>query len=315
MNDQDKIYIVAVSGGVDSVSLLDILVGWQKPKSKKQEPQSQMINDKSPISHLPIPNYQLIVAHFDHGIRPESARDMELVRDLATQYSLKFETKRVELGPNASENSARIERYSFLNDLAGKYNGQIITAHHQDDVIETAIINLIRGTNRRGLASLASGEIIRPLLNKEKKELIEYAKQHDLIWNEDSTNKDTKYLRNYVRKNLTDKLTKDQKHKFVAIVESQKSLNTEIDKIITKILPLETDYEMSRYLFVSQEPLVSKELLYKVIKNLDSEVEISASLLENILWFIKSAKINKQFKLKNICFSTGKKGLISIKKS
>src|SRR5690606_41547248 len=110
----------AVSGGIDSVVLLDML------------------------SH--VPGLKLVVTHFDHGIRPDSAQDAVFVEELAAHYGLPFETKRVELGTKASEELARRHRYAFLRDVAARYNAKIITAHHADDVIETVAINHIRGT-------------------------------------------------------------------------------------------------------------------------------------------------------------------------
>ena len=89
-------HILAVSGGVDSVVLLDMVV------------QGLMKSD------------QVIVAHFDHGIRPESADDAAFVKSLADKYGLLFETKREELGPDASEELARDRRYVFLRDIAKK---------------------------------------------------------------------------------------------------------------------------------------------------------------------------------------------------
>src|SRR5690606_27772852 len=71
-----------------------------------------------------------------------------------------------------------------------------------DDVVETIAINVTRGTGWRGLAVLDSADIERPLLDKTKAEILEYAKEHDLQWREDSTNKDTKYLRNDLRQKL-----------------------------------------------------------------------------------------------------------------
>lgn len=146
--------------------------------------------------------HELVVAHFDHGIRPDSASDAEFVRNLASRYNLPFETKREELGPGTSEEKARSHRYTFLRQLAKKYDAQIVTAHHCDDLIETIAINLVRGTGWRGLAVLDSPDIYRPLLGMTKAQLVEYARQYHLDWREDSTNSDTKYLRNSLRQKL-----------------------------------------------------------------------------------------------------------------
>ncbi len=179
-------YIVAVSGGVDSVVLLDMLV-----------------NDNLPSSRSPVSISQLIVAHFDHGIRSDSATDAAFVRDLAEKYNLPYETAREELGADASEELARDRRYAFLRSVAKKHNAKIITAHHLDDLVETIAINITRGTGWRGLAVLDSLDIERPLLGTTKPELIDYAQKKSLEWRDDPTNQNLKYLRNDVRQRLT----------------------------------------------------------------------------------------------------------------
>src|ERR1039458_1834138 len=149
-------YIVAVSGGVDSVALLDIM--------SRQ------------------PELDLIVAHFDDGIRTDSAKDRIFVGDLATKYGYLFEFEEGKMGSSTSEAEARLARYDFLERARNKHQAAaIVTAHHQDDVIETAILNLYRGTGRRGLSSLGSTDLIkRPLLAISKQELIDYAKSRNL---------------------------------------------------------------------------------------------------------------------------------------
>lgn len=146
----------------------------------------------------------LIVAHFDHGIRADSAQDAEFVRTLAARYNLPFELGHGSLGKNASEALAREKRYEFLNAVQKKHGATaIITAHHQDDLVETALINTLRGTSRLGLSSLKSSEQIkRPLLNIKKQEILNYARVNHLEWHEDSTNVDVRYLRNRIRQLL-----------------------------------------------------------------------------------------------------------------
>lgn len=173
-------YVVAVSGGVDSVVLLDMLASGKHGQ------------------------HELIVAHFDHGIRPDSMDDATFVRQLAAAYELPFETKREELGPNASEELARNRRYAFLRSIAKKHGAKIVTAHHGDDLVETIAINLLRGTGWRGIGVLDSPDIERPLLDMRKAEMLRYAKSHQLSWREDSTNSDVRYLRNDVRHRLAD---------------------------------------------------------------------------------------------------------------
>lgn len=165
-------YVVAVSGGVDSVALLDMMVRANAG--------------------------QLVVAHFDHGIRDDSHEDVLFVAELAKKHNLPFETRREELGLEASEALARERRYAFLCELADKHSATIVTAHHLDDLVETVAINMTRGTGWRGL-SVFHSDIERPLVDIEKSALIAYAQKNGLTWREDSTNEDHKYLRNRIR--------------------------------------------------------------------------------------------------------------------
>jgi tRNA(Ile)-lysidine synthase len=198
-------YVVAVSGGVDSMALLHMLQG--------------------------LPGLELVVAHFDHGIRPDSIEDRLLVQRAAEDYGLSFEYGEGRLGKSASEAVARQARYGFLHDVLVKSGAQtIITAHHQDDVLETALINIIRGTGRKGLASLQSTDvIIRPLLDMPKADLITYARSHKLVWHEDSTNTDRTYLRNHIRHEVMPRLTAEQKAKLLDNIGVAAKLNQAID--------------------------------------------------------------------------------------
>lgn len=179
-------YVVAVSGGVDSVVLLDLL--------SKQE------------------GLDLIVAHFDHGIRPESSEDKDFVAILSQKYNLPFVFENGNLGANASEAKAREARYSFLQQVRKKYSAKaIITAHHYDDMIETAAFNLLRGTSRKGMISLKSSlTVMRPLLEYKKKDIVTYAEKYKLEWREDSTNSETVYTRNWIRHQVLPKLSTEQ---------------------------------------------------------------------------------------------------------
>ena len=222
---------MAVSGGVDSVVLLDMVA---------QEVASQ----------------RLVVAHFDHGIRPESADDAAFVKNLATQYGLTYETKREELGANASEELARERRYAFLRDVAKRYSATIMTAHHADDVVETIAINMVRGTGWRGLAVLDSPDIERPLLDKTKAELIAYARENLLEWREDVTNADTRYLRNDFRQKLAG-FDGESRELLRLYRKRQVALKTQIDDEVRKLVRA----PYSRYLLTNIPDVAALELL------------------------------------------------------
>ena len=210
----DWIYIVAVSGGVDSVVLLDMLL-------------------KSTDS-----NRQLIVAHFDHGIRRRSAEDALFVEDLASRCGLDFISQRTELGEMASEAVARKARYEFLWRVAKEKQAQaLVTGHHLDDFLETVILNFHRGCQRRGLTSLKSTDnLLRPLLQLSKKEVVDYAQANQLDWLEDASNYDLKYLRNRVRHKIMPKITPQQYRKLLDICDRLASSNRQLDDFLTEYL-------------------------------------------------------------------------------
>ena len=236
-----KKYIIAVSGGVDSVVLLDMASKW---------------NDA-----------ELIVAHFDHGIRDDSSADARFVEWLAKQYGLLFESQRGELGKNASEDTARQARYIFLRGIAKKHTAQLVTAHHSNDIIETIVINLLRGTGWRGLCSLRSEAIYRPLLDVKKTELVEYALVHRLEWCEDSTNQSLQYLRNYVRRQVTPKLGDAATQHLFSLYKEQRRLLSDITHETTALLSTwsKASNEYPRQLFIMSDQTTAMELLYAAI--------------------------------------------------
>lgn len=181
-------------------------------------------------------NLELVVAHLDHGMRPDSIEDRRLVELAANQYRLPFETKQAKLGSKTSEATARGVRYGFLRDVLKAHKAKaIITAHHQDDVLETAVINMLRGTGRKGLTALRDQkDILRPLLTVPKQELIDYAKDQDIRWREDATNNDTVYLRNYVRKKILPRFSEDNRDNLLALISDLRVTNEELDVLIAK---------------------------------------------------------------------------------
>lgn len=229
---------MAVSGGVDSVALLH----W--------------LNTRGGL--------ELTVAHFDHGIRTDSEEDRLLVQAMAKYYNLPFVYKEANLGPEVSEATARDARYEFLRLVAKDNNAQaILTAHHLDDVLETAVINLLMGTGRKGLTSLDNRkDILRPLLNVEKNQIYEYAKTNNLHWREDSTNQNTDYLRNYVRLNILPKLDEQSRREFIDIINTARATNVELDVLLLDdINEQSNDNKLNRQYFTSLPHNVAREIM------------------------------------------------------
>jgi tRNA(Ile)-lysidine synthase len=257
-------YIVAVSGGVDSVVLLDML-------------------------HA-VGGNELIVAHFDHGIREDSHQDVAFVGDLAKKYGLKFETAREELGSSASEELARERRYAFLKAVAKKHQARIMTAHHLDDLVETVAINLTRGTGWRGLAAL-DAPLTRPLIDTPKKKLIEYALERKLQWREDSTNASDAYLRNRIRKKAVP-LTEDDKRQLRALHAQQKLLRREIEAEAKKLVGEGPTY--SRYFLTHLPYIVAMECLRVITKG-----ALTRPQAARLLHAVKTARPGSRFEAKS----------------
>ncbi len=183
----DDTIILAVSGGVDSMVLFDMIKNIH-------------------------PREKIIVAHFDHMLRWwYSDGDRELVASICKRENIIFEVKKMDIGTMAKnekmnlESLARRERYAFLEIVREKYIAKyILTAHHAVDQTETVIGNMIKWAKVRWLSgmSIVSSYILRPLLSVTKSDILTYAREHQIEYREDSTNTDTTYDRNHIRHDI-----------------------------------------------------------------------------------------------------------------
>src|SRR5215217_3614007 len=169
--------LALVSGGPDSVALLRAVVALGG------EP---------------------VVLHVDHGLRGEESReDAEFVRELCRRLNVRCEVQRLGLEDSSNlQERARDERYKLAGEVAaGMGLGVIATAHTADDVAETVLMNLARGTGLRGLAGIppVRGKIQRPLIGRTRSEVLDYLKELDQPYRTDPTNLTGKYARNRVR--------------------------------------------------------------------------------------------------------------------
>lgn len=264
-------YVIAVSGGVDSIALLNML-----SKDKKLE---------------------LVVAHFDHGIRDDSIDDRKFVQKLAKDYGLPFEYAEGHLGKKASESKARTARYDFLNTVLKKHKAAaIITAHHQDDVLETVVLNLLRGTGRKGLSSLQSKDsIVRPLLDIPKAELKDYALKNKLTWREDSTNKNPDYLRNWVRMYIVPKLSRGQKDHLLTLQKKSSSMNREVDAILDRFIG--PNNALNRHAVTMLPHALAKELIAHWLRR-NGVVDFDSVMVEKIVIDAKTYVAGKKTSVK-----------------
>lgn len=282
-------YVVAVSGGVDSVALLHMLIGMQLGQSGLTEVGAVL----GRRTHSPL---SLVIAHYDHGIRDDSREDRKLVEALAKKYDLPFVYHNGKLGSGVSEAKAREARYDFLHQVRKASGARaIITAHHQDDVLETIILNVLRGTGRRGLSSLKSTDTIkRPMLHISKKELLRYAEREGLVWNEDSTNADEKYLRNYIRKIILPRFAERDREALYILGKWAGKQNHEIEQQVHNYLHLQPhSHILDRHSFIMLPHVVAREVVAEWLL-VNSNVELNRKLLERLVAACKTGRIGSK---------------------
>ena len=179
--------VLAVSGGLDSVALLDLM-----------------------HSVAPERGLLLVVAHADHGIQMESGKVGRMVRRLAATYAVPFELGELNLGPDATETAARRARYAWLTEVQRRHAARyLVTAHHADDQVETILLRVLKGSGPAGLAGMPArgrGGIVRPLLPFSRAELAAYVAERGLGFHDDPANRDPRHLRSWLRVTLLPQL-------------------------------------------------------------------------------------------------------------
>jgi len=186
--------VVGLSGGADSVSLLDVMAALGRRRG-----------------------FRVVAAHLDHALRPGSAEDAAFCRDLCARLGVPLRAARVDVAARRAEDgggleeAARRERHAFLRRVKAESGATwIALAHTRDDQAETVLLQLLRGTGLHGasgmpeLRTLAPGgpQLFRPLLDVPREAIVGYAKRHDLAWIEDETNTLEDLTRNFVRRRI-----------------------------------------------------------------------------------------------------------------
>ena len=206
---------VALSGGLDSVVLLDIVCqAQQKNKS----------NTKT-LSEVPV---EIWAFHIHHGLQKDADQWLLFCEKLASKYKIHFDFRLLHLADSKVagnvEARARAGRYEALTDLCVEHGiNDLLLAHHQNDQAETVLLQLLRGAGVAGLSGMGANKELavtedqvakihlrRPLLDQSRVDLQTYAKQHRLKWIEDPSNQDIRYRRNALRKHIIPGLEKIQ---------------------------------------------------------------------------------------------------------
>ena len=215
--------VIGVSGGPDSISLLDILNKFKQNK---------------------ILNFEIIVAHINHQIREEANDDEEYVQDYCEKNKIKFYSKRIDVIKYANNNKIGLEeagrnlRYEFFDEILQKENAnKIAIAHNKNDKAETIIMNILRGSGisgLRGIEPIRDNKYIRPIIECERYEIEKYAQENNLNPRIDKTNYENDCTRNKIRNIVLPYIKKEFNSNIVETINRLSNIATETEEYIQK---------------------------------------------------------------------------------
>ena len=216
----DKV-VVAVSGGPDSISLLNILVKLRKTY-----------------------NLTLYVCHVNHLLRENANIDEEFVKNYCKENNIECFVKRADIHKISkeekigTEEAGRKVRYEFFDEILEKtISNKIAIAHNKNDNVETILLNMIRGAGTSGLIGIEAknGKYIRPLIKSERKTIEKYCEENNLCPRIDETNKENIYNRNKIRNVIIPYIEKEFNPNFINTVDRLSSIVKEEEDFIKKI--------------------------------------------------------------------------------
>lgn len=262
----DDTVIAGISGGPDSMALLDTLVKFSK---------------RIPCT--------LLIAHVNHGLRGKASNlDEKLVLDMTKKYGCAVELKKLSLSKTHIEVRAREERRKFFEYLKEKYGAKwIITAHHLDDNIESIFLHFLRGSGPAGLAGMqiAKDSYFRPFLKVSKKEILSYVKRQKIPYRIDKTNKKNTFRRNLLRNKIFPLLKKINPH-FEKTILRNAEIFRDIDAWLSK--------EAKQFLAKNPESLFSaKEFLQLPKMTQKTVLQLAFRKFTNQPYRLSSVKISE----------------------
>ncbi len=256
-------WIIAVSGGPDSMALLDM---------------------------MRIKGYECIVAHVNYNKRVSSIRDENIVRDYCAKYNLSLEVISVSKYPKGNfQNIARKIRYELFDSMVSKYGAEgVMTAHHLDDSLETYIMNKNskKESSSVGISKvtkLGNLKVFRPLLDFRKDQLVEYCEKNQVPYGIDESNSSLDYTRNKVRHEIA----KLDEHQIMDLIDEMQRSQIEFtenqEAISQKVARLGKTVSIDEFIDINQ---LRSWLIYQ---NVDI-YNASTSFLEEMLRSLKKGK-------------------------
>ncbi len=289
---EKDIIVIGCSTGPDSMALFDML-----------------LNIRSKY------NLKIICAHVNHNVRKQSIEEAEFIKKYCENKDVMFEMMTIEkYGDDNFHNEARNIRYHFFEKIVEKYKANyLMTAHHGDDLIETILMRITRGSNLRGysgfhkIVDMGNYKIVRPLINYTKSEIEEYDKIHNVFYYTDESNSKMKYTRNRYRKHVLPFLKEEDSNvhkKFLKfshnIEEASLYIEKERDKALKKVIDIKTG-QIKIDLFLELDSYIQKEILYYILEEYyqDDLLLVNDKHISLLTNLISSNKANMEVNLPN----------------
>ena len=298
ITDNSKV-IIACSGGPDSMCLLNLLI---RLKTKK--------------------NLELIVAHVNHKLRSVSDNEAKMVKEYAKKNNVTFELQELDYqNTKFSEDDAHRKRYKFFKSLIKKYKANyLVTAHHGDDLIETILMRIARGSNLNGyigIKRVTQNEdyvTLRPLLSTTKDEIIKYNESENIPYVIDESNDSLKYTRNRYRKNVLPFLKNEDKQIHLKYLKFSEELE-EYDNFVNNYIK-EKEYILNNQLvinkIITESEFIKRKTIELIVKSiqLNDYFNISDKQMNELLKLIYNS--NKSIDLNNNYIGINEYGYLKI---
>ena len=305
--EQNDRIVCGVSGGPDSICMLDIL---RRIKEEK------------------VIDFDIIVCHINHLIREDATDDEQYVEKYCQKYNISFFAKRIDVVKIAEKNrqgteeAGRKVRYDFFEEIFQKENAtKIAIAHNKNDKIETIIMNVFRGSGicgLRGIEAIRDSKFIRPLIETERKDIEKYCENNNLEPRIDKTNFINDVTRNKIRNIVLPYITEEFNPNFINTLDRLSSLITEEDEYMKdrtidtyntiKIKEQEGLVILKLKEFNMQEEVIRKRLILYTIENVVGTTQnVEKVNIEDIIKLCSNNIGNKYLTPnKNIKISVGK---------
>lgn len=282
--------VIGISGGPDSMALIDHVIKVRKIK-----------------------DIQIICAHVNHNMRRESEDEKEYVEEYCLINNIIFEYHKIEdYGDDNFHNEARSIRYKYFGQLMEKYNANwLLTAHHGDDLIETILMRLVRGSTLKGysgfsgIIDMGKYKIARPLINVTKAEIINYNKQNKINYVTDASNEKDVYTRNRFRKYVVSFLKKEDPNvheKFYKFSRTLLEYNDFIDRYVrSRLSTVYPQNILNIEEFLKEEKVIQTKIVYYILEHMyqDDLMLINDQHVNLIFSLIESPKPNLEIHLPN----------------